>query len=85
MLRAKHKLKIDVDSRIFSISGFHMVLTKTQGLKSCMEEGKGHSSSIGKLRKEATARPPSPLPPVAIHSVLYSCSIYLCMLLIGLN
>ena len=31
MLRTEHKLKIDVDSRIFSSSGFQPVLIQTQG------------------------------------------------------
>ena len=30
MLRTEHKLKIDVDSRIFSSSGFQPVLIQTQ-------------------------------------------------------
>ena len=31
MLRTEHKMKIDVDSRIFSSSGFQPVLIQTQG------------------------------------------------------
>lgn len=47
MLRAKHKLKIDGDSRIFSSSGFEAGLVHTWGLAGVAGEGKDPAAPGG--------------------------------------
>lgn len=79
MLRAKHKLKIDGDSRIFSSSGFEAGLVHTWGLAGVAGEGKDPAAPGETGERGAASRAPSLFSPAqsnadAVHSTLPSNS-----------